>query len=182
MNTKTPTEDLGRLSPAAFCLAEKVPVYIVLDNVRSALNVGSIFRTADAFRCAGVLLCGITATPPHREINKTALGATETVHWEHHPSAMDALKQLKQQGIAAFAVEQTQHSIPMQVAGTQITYPIALVLGNEVDGVSVELLQMCDGSIEIPQFGTKHSLNVAVCAGIVLWELAAKKLLTNPKR
>ncbi len=162
--------ELGRLNPDAFANSKKIPVTFVLDGIRSALNVGSIFRTADAFALEKIYLCGITATPPHREILKTALGSTETVDWEYFTTATEALRKLNANGYKIWAVEQAEGSILLQDLDFQGTESLALVFGNEVDGVSEAVLQDCDGCIEIPQFGTKHSLNVAVCAGIVAWE------------
>lgn len=170
MNRKLKTEELQRLSAGEFKTAKKLPVVVVLDNVRSAANVGSIFRTMDAFRMEQILLCGITPTPPHREINKTALGATETVDWKAYPTTREAISDLKEKGYHIWAVEQTENSQPLQQA--ELTKgPICLVFGNEVDGISQEVIDLCSGSLEIEQQGTKHSLNVAVCAGIVLWEI-----------
>ncbi len=171
---KLSMEELGRLSPVAFQDTEKAPIVLVLDNVRSALNVGSVFRTADAFALEKIYLCGITATPPHREILKTALGSTETVAWEYFPDTTTAITSLKISGKQVWAVEQAAGSIQLQSFDFQPIETIALVFGNEVDGVNEEALAMCDGCIEIPQFGTKHSLNVAVCVGIVAWELVKK--------
>jgi len=147
---------------------------IVVDNVRSALNVGSIFRTADAFALEKIYLCGITATPPHREILKTALGSTETVVWEHVAETLEAVNALKSMGYKTFAVEQVESSIPLQAVELAIQQKTALVFGNEVDGVGEAVIENCDACIEIPQFGTKHSINVAVCVGIVAWELVKK--------
>lgn len=160
---------LQRLSVESFRTADKWPIVLVLDNVRSALNVGSIFRTADAFLLEKILLCGITAQPPHREILKTALGSTDSVNWEYMPSTETAVSELKTQGYQVFAVEQTTQSIWLQDFRPVADGKYAFILGNEVDGVSQNVLSMCDGVVEIPQFGTKHSLNVAVAAGIVVW-------------
>jgi len=168
---KRSTEELGRISPEAFRLTEKNPVMVVLDNIRSMHNVGSVFRTADAFLAEGICLCGYTPQPPHRDIHKTALGATDTVQWNYFPSAMEAITSLKQQGYALYAVEQAEGSIPLG-AFTPAHQKIAVIFGNEVEGVNARLLEHCDGCIEIPQFGTKHSLNISVAAGIVLWEMA----------
>jgi tRNA G18 (ribose-2'-O)-methylase SpoU len=172
MVKKLNPEELNRKSKEEALFAEKKPVIIVLDNIRSALNVGSIFRTADAFGIEAIYLCGITACPPHREILKTALGATETVPWKYFDHAARALLQLRSSGYSTAAIEQTDRSISLKEfipASKQ-----AVVLGNEIDGISNEVLQYCDAFIEIPQFGFKHSLNVAVCAGIVLWEFTMK--------
>ncbi|HTX89149.1 MAG TPA: RNA methyltransferase [Bacteroidales bacterium] len=171
---KLTTEELNRLSVENFKASPKLPVVLVLDQVRSHFNVGSVFRTADAFRAEAIHLCGITGTPPHREIHKTALGATDSVHWEYYPSTKDSLSILKKKGYRIFAVEQTDASIPLQKFDPGKTGKIALVFGNEVRGIEEEALAMTEGSIEIPQYGTKHSLNLSVTAGIVLWEMLAK--------
>lgn len=146
---------------------------LVLDNVRSALNVGSVFRSADAFRIARIILCGITATPPHREIQKTALGATSSVPWSYSESTLEAVKQLRAEGSDVYAIEQVRDSQPLHsfIPGPN---PIALVLGHEMDGVQQDVVDACKGAIEIIQEGTKHSLNVAVCAGIICYELHKK--------
>jgi tRNA G18 (ribose-2'-O)-methylase SpoU len=167
---KLSVEELGRIDPDAYKEVEKIPVVVVVDRIRSLLNVGSIFRTSDAFRVEKVFLCGITACPPHREINKTALGATESVDWEYHESTEDLLRSLKESGYTLVAVEQTEGSMPpSQIAGWG-EGPFAVVLGHEVNGVSDEAVDICDHALEIPQMGTKHSLNVSVAAGIILWE------------
>lgn len=152
----------------------KLPVAVVLDNVRSALNVGSVFRTCDAFAAAEILLCGITAQPPHREIFKTALGATDTVPWRHFAHAGEAAAYLQAEGYAIWAVEQTDRSLLLTEFRPQAGQKYALVLGNEVRGVSEEWLALAQGAIEVPQWGAKHSLNVAVCTGVVLWEMVRK--------
>lgn len=170
-------EALGRLSTADFKQQEKLPLALILDNVRSGLNVGSVFRTADAFAVEQLVLCGITAQPPHREILKTALGSTESVSWSHAETAADAIRQLRQQGYRVFAVEQTTQKVWLQDIAPSPHEKYALVLGNEVDGVSEAALAECDGAIEIPQFGTKHSLNIAVAAGIAVWEFARRLVL-----
>jgi len=153
-------DELHRLSVNEFRQSEKMPVIVVLDNIRSMHNVGSVFRTADAFLVRGIYLCGYTPQPPHRDIHKTALGATETVEWQYFGSTVDAVSALRDAGYTVFAVEQT-----------------AVSFGNEVDGVSAEALELCDGAIEIPQWGMKHSLNISVAAGIVLWELVRGRAL-----
>jgi 23S rRNA (guanosine2251-2'-O)-methyltransferase len=168
--------DLNRLSVEAFHAEEKLPVVLVLDNVRSGLNVGSIFRTADAFRLERIVLCGITAQPPHREILKTALGSTESVSWAYVADAAEAVDALKHAGYSVWACEQTTNSVLLHDFGVKSTGKYAFVLGNEVDGVGEAVLMRCDGAVEIPQFGTKHSLNVAVAGGIVVWE-AVRQLL-----
>ncbi|MBV6443693.1 MAG: tRNA (guanosine(18)-2'-O)-methyltransferase [Saprospiraceae bacterium] len=171
---KRSMEALQRPSIEDFKNLEKFPLVLVLDNVRSGLNVGSIFRTADAFLLEKILLCGITAQPPHREILKTALGSTESVGWEYFPETTEAVRSLKKEGYLVFAVEQTTGNIWLQDFSPEAGKKYALVLGNEVDGVGDQALALCDGAIEIPQFGTKHSLNVAVAAGIAVWETVRK--------
>jgi tRNA G18 (ribose-2'-O)-methylase SpoU len=163
-------EELNRKTVEEFRESEKIPMIAVLENVRSAYNVGSVFRTADAFLLEGVYLCGYTAFPPHKEISKTALGAEETVQWKHFPKAEDALTQLRKLGYKILAVEQTEKSLKLQDSGFERREKIAVVFGNEVTGVDQATILQCDGSIEIPQLGMKHSLNIAVAAGIVLWE------------
>jgi len=167
-------ENLGRMSVPDFKTRPKTPLVLVLDSVRSGLNVGSIFRSADAFALEKILLCGITAQPPHREILKTALGSTDSVDWEYFSSAADAIRGLKNEGYEVFAIEQTSQKIWLQDFSPSKEKRFAFVLGNEVDGVGNEALALCDGVLEIPQFGTKHSLNVAVAAGIVVWEFVRK--------
>lgn len=173
MNIKTKNEELERLSINDFKLAQKAPLFVILDNVRSAQNVGSVFRTMDAFRCAGLYLCGISACPPHREIHKTALGATETVPWEHFDNAVDAVRHLQSRGVRVFAVEQTSDSLSLTKYRPDYTQPTAFIFGNEVNGVDQELIDLADGAIEIPQYGSKHSLNISVTAGILIWEFAS---------
>lgn len=168
---KLQMEELGRLSPEAFKKTEKAPIVLVLDNVRSALNVGSAFRTADAFALQHIYLCGITAQPPHREILKTALGATETMEWTHLANVTHLLRQLKREGYTILAIEQTDESMPLQDYKLEPGAKYALVFGNEVGGIDDEALHQADHAIEIPQFGAKHSINIAVCIGIVTWEL-----------
>lgn len=169
MNKKTQNSDLNRLDVEAFKSAKKNPIYLILEDVRSAQNVGAMFRTMDAFRGAGILLCGITATPPHREINKTALGATETVSWEYFEKIETAIEDMRARHIPVYAVEQAADAILLPDLEVHSEVGIALILGNEVEGVSQKAIDLADGVVEIPQFGTKHSLNVSVCAGIVLW-------------
>lgn len=171
---KVTREELGRVTPGEFKEQTKMPIAVVLDNVRSALNVGSVFRTADAFALEKIYLCGITATPPHREILKTALGATETVAWEFTEQTLDAIAELKMDGYQVWAIEQVETSVPLQYFDFKEKDKIALVFGNEVNGVGEDALAASNGFLEIPQFGTKHSLNVAVCVGIVAWELVRK--------
>lgn len=166
--------ELGRKTVTEFRAAEKFPLVVLLENVRSMHNVGSIFRSADAFLISGIALCGYTPCPPHRDIQKTALGATETVDWWYAPAALDAVEQLKAEGYRIFAVEQVENSIPLNEFSISPTGKTAVVFGNEVSGVSPSLLGVCEGFIEIAQFGMKHSLNISVAAGIVLWELAGR--------
>jgi len=171
MFKKLQNDELNRISADEMKLAEKVPVTIVLDNVRSLNNIGSVFRTADAFLMEQIYLCGITATPPHRDIQKTALGATETVNWNHFNSTLEAINQLKQQGYKIAAVEQTENSTFLNNFKVNRNEKWALVFGNEVSGVDQDVINCCDVVIEIPQFGSKHSLNISVSAGVVLWEM-----------
>ncbi|MDQ6814554.1 MAG: RNA methyltransferase [Bacteroidota bacterium] len=169
---KLSMDELGRKSVEEFKQAHKTPVIAVLDNIRSMHNVGSVFRTADAFLVEAIFLCGYTPQPPHRDINKTALGATETVNWMYFATTVEAVTELKEKGYRVFAVEQTEGSISLQKFSVTTEEKIAVVFGNEVKGVQDEVLLLMDGSIEIPQHGMKHSLNISVAAGIVLWELA----------
>jgi len=173
---KTPNAALPRLSVEEFKNAEKTPFVIVLDNVRSLNNIGSVFRTADAFLLRGICLCGITAKPPHRDIEKTALGATESVYWEYFDHTTDAVLKLKSIGYKIYAVEQTSQSIHLQDFTADINDKIAFVFGHEVLGVSDDILFMCDGWVEIPQLGTKHSLNIAVSVGVVIWDQYSKRM------
>jgi tRNA G18 (ribose-2'-O)-methylase SpoU len=163
-------DELGRMSVGEFKQAPKNPVMVVLDNIRSMHNVGSVFRTADAFLAEGICLCGYTPQPPHRDIHKTALGATETVDWLYFPTTLEAVKELKERGYRLFAIEQVEGSISLEKF-QQPGEKIAVIFGNEVEGVDSEVLKLCDGCIEIPQLGMKHSLNISVAAGIVLWEM-----------
>ena len=165
---KLSMSQLNRLTPDDFKKAEKIPVLIVLDDVRSAYNVGSIFRTADAFRVAGIYLCGISARPPHKDISKTALGATESVEWKYVEDASAAVRNLKEEGYRVFAIEQVDESISLEKYKPEEDSKIALIFGHEVFGIQEKLLALVDGCIEIPQFGTKHSFNVAISAGIIL--------------
>lgn len=165
---------LNRISVSEFKTTDKTPLVLVLDQIRSGLNVGSVFRTADAFALQQVILCGITAQPPHREILKTALGSTESVEWHYETDTCAAIRALQARGYKVLALEQTSDKIWLQEFQPLDNQPYALVLGNEVDGVDEAALALCDGVLEIPQFGTKHSLNVAVAAGIAVWELTQK--------
>ena len=171
---KLKNEELGRLSVDEFKNAEKSPLVIVLDNIRSLNNIGSVFRTADAFRIEAVVLCGITARPPHRDIHKTALGSTDSVAWEYFEKTSDAIEDLTGKGYRVFAVEQADQSTSLENFIMGKEDKIAVIFGNEIKGVSDEVIGMVDGCIEIPQYGTKHSLNVAVSVGVVVWELFKK--------
>ena len=167
-------DELGRKTPAVFKASEKFPLVIVLDNIRSMMNTGSVFRTADAFILERIILCGVTATPPHREIHKTALGATESVHWSYEEHTSVAIQKLQEQGYVVIALEQTTKSVNLKTFRPERGIKYALVFGNEVKGVGEEALTLCDLSLEVPQFGTKHSLNVAVTAGMVIWDFYTK--------
>lgn len=169
--------ELNRISTEEFKTAEKLPLIVVLDHVRSLYNVGSVFRSSDAFRVASVYLCGITATPPQVEIHKTALGAEDSVNWVYYERTQDAVEHLKAEGYEVWAVEQVEGSIMLQDFQPDKAKKYAIILGNEVTGVQQEVVDQCDGCIEIPQFGTKHSLNVSVTAGILVWEFARKMKL-----
>ena len=167
-------EELGRKSVEDFKLADKKPLVVVIDHIRSMHNVGSVFRTADAFLISGICLCGFTPQPPHRDIHKTALGATDSVDWLYYENPVDAVLALKERGYKVLAIEQTEGSIMLD-AYEHKHVPTAFVFGNEVDGVSDEVIQVCDGVIEIPQWGMKHSLNISVAAAVVLWEFVRKE-------
>ncbi len=171
---KLKNSELDRLSVQAFKDAEKLPVVVVLDNIRSLNNIGSVFRTSDAFLIEGIYLCGITATPPHKEIHKTALGATDSVEWHYADKIENLVKQLKEEGRQILAVEQADRSISLEEfkPGPETKY--AVVFGNEVKGVQQSVIDLADACLEIPQFGTKHSLNISVSCGIVLWDLFSK--------
>jgi 23S rRNA (guanosine2251-2'-O)-methyltransferase len=164
-------KELKRKTPEQFRESEKSPFIIVLDNVRSQSNIGSIFRTADAFVTKAIYLCGITASPPHREIQKTALGATETVAWKYFAKTIDAVIQLKQDGYKIIGIEQVEGSVTLDKFHPDHGKKYALIFGHEINGVDQEVLDNCDTCIEIPQFGTKHSFNISISVGIVLWEL-----------
>ncbi|MBP5497374.1 MAG: RNA methyltransferase [Bacteroidales bacterium] len=167
---KLSMEELGRVTPEEFKQQGKSPIVLVLDNIRSMHNVGSAFRTCDAFNVERLYLCGITATPPQKEISKTALGATESVEWVYKENVAELATELKSEGYAIILVEQTDGSVMLQDFNFAQYEKVALFVGNEVFGISEELLPLCDAAVEIPQFGTKHSLNVAVATGITLWE------------
>jgi tRNA G18 (ribose-2'-O)-methylase SpoU len=168
---KLENSELERKSVEDFKKSEKTPLILVLDDIRSLHNIGSVFRTADAFLIEKIILCGITATPPNKEIHKTALGATETVTWEHHENVLTVIADLKKENITTLAIEQVESSIFLQDFKVDKTRKYALIFGNEVYGVAQEAVALCDGCIEIPQLGTKHSLNISVSAGIVVWDL-----------
>ena len=163
--------ELNRISAEEFKKANKLPLVVILDNVRSLHNIGSVFRTSDAFRVECIYLCGITATPPHPEMHKTALGAEFTVDWKYVNNAVEAVDNLRQEGYVVFSIEQAENSIMLEDIQLEQGKRYAVVLGNEVKGVQQEVIDHSDGCIEIPQYGTKHSLNVSVTAGIVIWDL-----------
>jgi 23S rRNA (guanosine2251-2'-O)-methyltransferase len=171
---KLSMDELQRISPQEFKNQEKTPLTLVLDNIRSLSNVGSVFRTSDAFLVKEIILCGITATPPHKEIQKTALGATESVEWRYEKNTKEAVEQLQREGVKVFAIEQADNKEWLQNFHIEAQQEIAIVLGNEVKGVDDEVMLQVDGCIEIPQYGTKHSLNISIAAGIVIWELFQK--------
>ena len=174
MPRKISLDELNRLSVEDFKTAEKYPYVLILDNVRSLNNVGSVFRTADAFRAEKIYLCGITGTPPHRDITKTALGATESVEWEHVQDVVALIDGLKQEGWTVAAIEQAEGSVSLQDFQPVLNNKIAFVFGNEVAGVNSSIVEKADMILEIPQYGTKHSLNIAVSAGIVCWDFLTK--------
>jgi tRNA G18 (ribose-2'-O)-methylase SpoU len=171
---KLENKELDRKTIADFKQAEKTPIIIILDDIRSLHNIGSVFRTADAFLIEKIYLCGITATPPNKEIHKTALGATDTVAWEYHNSVIEVINNLKNEKIEIFAIEQVENAIYLNDFNVLTQKKYALIFGNEVFGVNQEAIKLCDGTIEIPQLGTKHSLNVSVSTGIVIWDLFCK--------
>lgn len=176
-HTKLKVTEMGRMSVDDFHHSQKIPVAVVLDHVRSMYNVGSVFRTADAFRLDRLCLCGITSTPPHPEIHKTALGAEDTVDWVYYQETTDALESLRNEGFTIIAIEQVKNSIMLQDYAIDINKKYALILGNEVKGVQQQVVDQCDDCIEIPQYGTKHSLNVSVTAGIVIHHFASSFFL-----
>ena len=171
---KLTTDEMHRLSVEEFRASEKLPLTVVLDNVRSQNNIGSVFRTADAFRVEHIALCGICSTPPHREIHKTALGAEDSVEWSYHEDTAECIRHLKERGYKVFAVEQVDDSVKLNSEIEIQNSKLAIVFGNEIEGVQESLLPLCDGSLEIPQYGTKHSLNVSCAAAIVIWEMFKK--------
>jgi tRNA G18 (ribose-2'-O)-methylase SpoU len=171
---KLENNELPRLNVDEFREAKKAPLVIVLDNIRSLNNIGSVFRTADAFLVEKIYLCGITARPPHKDIHKTALGATDSVAWEYRGDTLQLVKELRLHGYTALAVEQAENAVSLQDFTVDPAAKYALVFGNEVKGVSQEVVSACDTVVEIPQYGTKHSLNVSVSAGVVVWDLWSK--------
>jgi tRNA G18 (ribose-2'-O)-methylase SpoU len=173
---KLSMDELNRKSVEEFKQSEKNPVIVVLENIRSAYNVGSVFRTADAFLIEAIYICGYTARPPHREIKKTALGAEETIVWKHFSTTAEAINELKGSGYKVYAVEQAEGSIELHKLAFEQNQKIAVVFGNEVAGVEQATIQLCEGCIEIPQLGMKHSLNIATAAGVVLWEMVRTRI------
>ncbi|PIF05379.1 MAG: RNA methyltransferase [Draconibacterium sp.] len=171
---KIRNSELDRLTVEAFKKAIKMPVVVVLDNIRSCNNIGSVFRTSDALLIEKICLCGITATPPNKEIHKTALDSEKSVAWSYHDKTESAIAMLKSEGYVVFAIEQVENSISLPDFEPVSGEKLALVFGNEVKGVQQKVVDLCDGAIEIPQFGTKHSLNISVSAGIVLWDITQK--------
>jgi 23S rRNA (guanosine2251-2'-O)-methyltransferase len=169
-------EELGRKSPEEFRRSEKIPVIVVLENIRSAYNVGSVFRTADAFLIQAIYIIGYSAKPPHKEIKKTALGAEETVSWKYFKTTAEAIEELKKEKYKIYAVEQAVNSLKLHAASFEPGEKMAVVFGNEVTGVEQSTIHVCDGCIEIPQLGMKHSLNIATAAGVVLWELVRDRI------
>ena len=171
---KLKVTEMSRLSVEQFKAAEKLPLVVVLDNIRSLHNIGSVFRTADAFRLERIVLCGITACPPHPEMHKTALGAEFTMDWTYVNNTLEAVNKLRSEGYTVFSIEQAEHSTMLDELQLERDKQYAVVMGNEVKGVQQEVIDASDGCIEIPQFGTKHSLNVSVTAGIVIWDFFKK--------
>lgn len=171
MTYKLTTEEMHRLTVEEFRESAKLPLTVVLDNVRSQNNIGSVFRTADAFRVEHIALCGICSTPPHREIHKTALGAEESVEWSYHENTVECVRALKERGYKVYAVEIAHESIRVDDLKAVALDKVAIVFGNEIEGVQEEVMALCDGALEIPQEGTKHSLNVSCAAAIVMWEM-----------
>ncbi len=176
---KLSMEELNRKTVDEFKDAQKFPVVAILENIRSAYNVGSVFRTADAFLIESVYITGYTAKPPHKEISKTALGAQESVDWKYFATTPEAIEQLKKEDYKIYAVEQVSGSVSLQNFGQLPLEKTAFIFGNEVTGVNQEILPLCDGTVEIPQFGMKHSLNISVAAGIVLWEVVRHSIEKN---
>ncbi len=171
MTHKLTTDEMHRMTVEEFRHSEKLPLTVVLDNVRSLNNIGSVFRTADAFRVEHIALCGICSTPPHREIHKTALGAEESVEWSYHEDTVACVQELKARGYMVYAVELAHDSLKLGTDEVATDTPVAIVFGNEIEGVQESVMELCDGFLEIPQSGTKHSLNVSCAAAIAIWEL-----------
>jgi len=182
MNRKLENSELERLDVASFKEAEKTAIIVILDNVRSLNNIGSVFRTADAFLVQKIYLCGITATPPHKDIRKTALGATESVDWEYRKDTLELVEELKSNQIKVISVEQAENAIMLNAFQVKPTETIALIFGNELKGVSQEVVSASDAVLEIPQLGTKHSLNISVSAGIAVWDVWSKLELQKWKK
>ena len=177
---KLKNSELNRLSVEEFKEVKKLPIVVVLDNIRSLNNIGSVFRTSDAFLLEKIYLCGITAKPPHKDIHKTALGATESVEWEYFDETLDCITKLKKDGYQCVAIEQAHNSVMLNEFDASKQSKIALVFGNEVKGVQQSIIDQCDACVEIPQLGTKHSLNIAVSAGVVLWDLFRAMKFKHP--
>ncbi len=173
---KLKVTELKRIDVRQFKASDKTPLTVVLDDVRSMYNVGSVFRTADSFRLEKIMLCGITACPPHPEIHKTAIGEELSMEWKKSENTIEAVNKLHEEGYEVYALEQVEHSVPLQNFKVEHGKKYALILGNEVKGVSQEAVNICDGAIEIPQFGTKHSMNVSVSGGIAIWQIASQLL------
>lgn len=172
-------DELNRISPEEFKIKEKIKIVIVLDNIRSMHNVGSVFRTSDAFAIEKLYLCGITACPPHRDIEKSALGATASVHWEYFADTLEAIENLKKDGYTILSIEQAENSVSLEDYSFDANNAYAIIFGNEVDGVQQEVINASENCIEIPQFGTKHSFNVSVTTGIVMWQVYTSRLKTS---
>lgn len=172
---KLKNEELIRKTVSDFKQAEKTPLILILDNIRSLNNIGSVFRTADAFLIEKIYLCGITATPPHKDIHKTALGATENVAWEYVENTLDIVQKLQNEKVSVWAIEQTEKAVLLDVFQPKKNTKHAFILGNEVRGVAQEVVNACGQALEIPQFGTKHSLNISVATGVVVWDYFTKK-------
>lgn len=176
---KKKIEELNRISKEEFKASKKLPLIVILDDIRSQHNTGSIFRTADAFRVRAIHLCGITACPPNKEIEKSALGATDSVDWKYFNSASDSILELKKKNFTIIGIEQSHNSIDLKdIQPASYENPLAIVLGNEVFGINDEIIPLCDFIIELPQHGTKHSLNVSICAGIAIWDIYRKSIST----
>ncbi len=182
MKRKLENSELARLDVAGFKKAEKTKIILILDNIRSLNNIGSVFRTADAFLIQKIYLCGITATPPHKDIRKTALGATESVDWEYRENTLALLKELKSNSVRIIAIEQAENAVMLNDFEPEEDKTVALIFGNEVKGVSQEVVSASDMVLEIPQYGTKHSLNIAVSAGVAVWDIWAKMNAQKTKK